>query len=140
MGGRCALGSPCVCRPWGIRWLPVFCAPVTGALAFDGWRQWPCAAYLRGCGSRVAPGWRGRMQACVWVCSWCGLFGGSGHYAVWCGTACGGRWGVAGVVVPRVGGGTGVAGVGGMGLGVRYVCAQGAVDWAGALLVMQQAV
>ena len=80
------------------------------------------------------------MRACVLVFSWSGLFGGSGQSAVWCGTACVCRWGVAGVLVPRSGGGAGLAGIGGMGLGVGYVCAKGATVWARALWVMQRAV
>ena len=42
-------------------------------------------------------------------------------------------------MVPCVGGGAILAGVAGMGSGVRYVCAEGALDWAGALWVMQRA-
>ena len=126
-GGHCALGSLCVCRPSGIWWLLVFGALVMAALAVRGRRQWRCGGCVGGRGSRVAPGWRGWTRACMWLCSWCGLFGA-------------GRLVLACVVVHRVDGGAGLAGVLGMGFGVWYVCAEGAVDWAAALWVMQRAV
>ena len=60
-----------------------------------------------GRGSWVVPRWRSRARACVWVCSWRGLMG---WWAVWAWLVC---------------------------VGVGYVCAEGAVGWAGALWAMQ---
>ena len=62
---------------------------------------------MGGRGSWVATGWRGRARARVWVCSWRGLMG---QWAVWAWLVC---------------------------VGVGYVCAEGAVGWAGALWAMQ---
>ena len=87
--------------------LPVPRAPVRGALTAGGWRQWWRGACVGGRGSWVVPGWRGREWACVWVCSWRGLMG---WWAVWAWLVC---------------------------VGVGYVCAEGAVGWAGALWAMQ---
>ena len=87
--------------------LPVPGAPVRGALTAGGWRQWWGGACVGGRGSWVVPGWRGRAWACVWVCSWRGLMG---WWAVWAWLVC---------------------------VGVGYVCAEGAVGWAGALWAMQ---
>ena len=47
---------------------------------------------------------------------------------------------MAGVVVPRVGGGARLIGVGGMGLGFGYVSGESVVDWAGPLWMMQRVV
>ena len=87
--------------------LPVSRAPVRGVLTAGGWRQWLRGACVGGRGSWVVPGWRGRAWACVWVCSWRGLMG---WWAVWAWLVC---------------------------VGVGYVCAEGAVGWAGALWAMQ---
>ena len=87
--------------------LPVSRAPVRGVLTAGGWRQWWRGACVGGRGSWVVPGWRGRAPACVPVCSWRGLMGWT---AVWAWLVC---------------------------LGVGYVCAEGAVGWAGALWAMQ---
>ena len=87
--------------------LPVPRAPVRGVLTAGGWRQWWRGACVGGRGSWVVPGWRGRAWACVWVCSWRGLMG---WWAVWAWLVC---------------------------VGVGYVCAEGAVGWAGALWAMQ---
>ena len=87
--------------------LPVPRAPVRGALTAGGWRQWWRGACVGGRGSWVVPGWRGRAWACVWVCSWRGLMG---WWAVWAWLVC---------------------------VGVRHVCAEGALGWAGALWAMQ---
>ena len=103
-----------------------------GALAVGGRRQWRCGACVGGPGSRVAtvrgvPGWPGRTQACMLVCSWCGLFlGVAGGPPFWAGrlVLAGGAW----LVVVR-----GLAGVGEMKQGVGCVCAECAVDCAGAL-------
>ena len=64
-------------------------------------------ARVGGCGSWLVSGWRGRAWACVWVCSWRGLMG---WWAVWAWLVC---------------------------VGVGYVCAEGAVGWAGAPWAMQ---
>ena len=74
----------------------------------------------------------GRERACGCVHGVGGL--GGGHPTARCGTV---RLGVAGVVVPCVGGGAGPVCVGGMGWGVGYVCAEGLVGWFGALWAMQ---
>ena len=87
--------------------LPVPRAPVRGGLTAGGWRQWWRGACVGGCGSRLVSGWRGRAWACVWVCSWRGLMG---WLAVWAWLVC---------------------------VGVGYVCAEGAVGWAGAPWAMQ---
>ena len=87
--------------------LPVPRAPVRGALTAGGWRQWWRGACVGGRASWVVPGWRGRAWACVWVCSWRGLMG---WWAVWAWLVC---------------------------VGVGYVCAEGAVGWAGALWASQ---
>ena len=87
--------------------LPVPRAPVRGGLTAGGWRQWWCGACVGGCGSWLVSGWRGRAWACVWVCSWRGLMG---WWAVWAWLVC---------------------------VGVGYVCAEGAVGWAGAPWAMQ---
>ena len=87
--------------------LPVSRAPVWGVLTAGGWRQWWHGACVGGRGSWVVPGWCGRARACVWVCSWRGLMG---WWAVWAWLVC---------------------------VGVGYVCAEGAVRWAGALWAMQ---
>ena len=86
---------------------PVPRAPVRGGLTAGGWRQWWRGACVGGCGSWLVSGWRGRAWACVWVCSWRGLMG---WWAVWAWLVC---------------------------VGVGYVCAEGAVGWAGALWAMQ---
>ena len=86
---------------------PVPRAPVRGGLTAGGWRQWWCGACVGGCGSWLVSGWRGRAWACVWVCSWRGLMG---WWAVWAWLNC---------------------------VGVGYVCAEGAVGWAGAPWAMQ---
>ena len=49
-------------------------------------------------------------------------------------------WGVAGVVVPRLGGGAGLVGAGRMGFCDWYVCAEGVVDFAKALWMMRRVV
>ena len=64
-------------------------------------------ARVGGCGSWLVSRWRGRAWACVWVCSWRGLMG---WWAVWAWLVC---------------------------VGVGYVCAEGAVGWAGAPWAMQ---
>ena len=64
-------------------------------------------ARVGGCGSWLVSGWRGRAWVCVWVCSWRGLMG---WWAVWAWLVC---------------------------VGVGYVCAEGAVGWAGAPWAMQ---
>ena len=87
--------------------LPVPRAPVRGGLTAGGWRQWSRGACVGGCGSWLVSGWRGRASACVWVCSWRGLMG---WWAVWAWLVC---------------------------VGVGYVCAEGAVGWAGAPWAMQ---
>ena len=87
--------------------LPVSKAPVQGVLTAGGWRQWWRGACVGGRGSWVVPGWRARVWACVWVCSWRGLMG---WWAVWALLFC---------------------------VGVGYVCAEGAVGWAGALWAIQ---
>ena len=87
--------------------LPVSRAPVQGVLMAGGWRQWWRGACVGGRGSWVVPGWAGRAQARVWVCSWRGLMG---WWAVWAWLVC---------------------------VGVGYVSAKGAVGWAGALWAMQ---
>ena len=74
-----------------------------GWFAAGGWR----GTRVGGRGSWVVPGWRGRAQACVWVCSWRQQMG---WWAVWAWLVC--------VVV-------------------GHVCAEGAVGWAGALWTMQ---
>ena len=87
--------------------LPVPRAPVRGGLTAGGWRQWWRGACVGGCGSWLVSWWRGRAWACVWVCS---LPGPMGWWAVWAWLVC---------------------------LGVGYVCAEGAVGWAGAPWAMQ---
>ena len=87
--------------------LPVPRAPVRGVLTAGGWRLWWRGACVGDRGSWAAPGWRGRARARVWVCSWRGLMG---WWAVWAWLVC---------------------------VGVGYVCAEGAVGWAGALWAMQ---
>ena len=87
--------------------LPVSRASVRGVLTAGGWRLWWRGACAGGRGSWVAPGWRGRARARVWVCSWRGLMG---WWAVWAWLVC---------------------------VDVGYVCAEGAVGWAGALWAMQ---
>ena len=87
--------------------LPVPRALVRGGLTAGGWRQWWRGACVGGCGSWLVSGWRGRAWACVWVCSWRGLMG---WWAVWAWLVC---------------------------VGVGYVCAEGAVGWAGAPWAMQ---
>ena len=87
--------------------LPVPGAPVQGGLTAGGWRQWWRGACVGGRGSWLVPGSRGRAWVCVWVCSWRGLMG---WWAVWAWLVC---------------------------VGVGYVCAEGAVGWAGALPAMQ---
>ena len=87
--------------------LPVPRAPVRGGLTAGGWRQWWRGACVGGCGSWLVSGWRGRAWACVWVCSWRGLMGWRAVRA----------WLVC--------------------VGVGYVCAEGAVGWAGATWAMQ---
>ena len=87
--------------------LPVPRAPVRGGLTAGGWQQWWRGARVGGCGSWLVSGWRGRAWACVWVCSWRGLMG---WWAVWAWLVC---------------------------VGVGYVCAEGAVGWAGAPWAMQ---
>ena len=87
--------------------LPVPRAPVRGGLTAGGRRQWWRGACVGGCGSWLVSGWRGRAWACVWVCSWRGLMG---WWAVWAWLVC---------------------------VGVGYVCAEGAVGWAGAPWAMQ---
>ena len=87
--------------------LPVPRAPVQGGLTAGGWRQWWRGACVGDCGSWLVSGWRGRAWACVWVCSWRGLMG---WWAVWAWLVC---------------------------VGVGYVCAEGAVGWAGAPWAMQ---
>ena len=82
-------------------------SPVRGGLTAGGWRQWWRGACVGGCGSWLVSGWRGRAWACVWVCSWRGLMG---CWAVWAWLIC---------------------------VGVGYVCAEGAVGWAGAPWAMQ---
>ena len=82
-------------------------APVQGGLTVVGWRQWWRGACVGGCGSWLVSGWRGRAWACVWVCSWRGPMG---WWAVWAWLVC---------------------------VGVGYVCAEGAVGWAGAPWAMQ---
>ena len=107
-----------------------------GALAVAARRQWRCGASVRGRGSQVATmrglsGWCGRTRACMSVCSFCGLFRGSGRSAVWRLVSAGGAWLMAwssAWVVVR-----GLAGMGGMGLGAGCVCPECGVDWAGAL-------
>ena len=86
---------------------PVSRAPVRGVLTAGGWWLWWRGACVGGRGSWVAPGWRGRALAPVRVCSWRGLMG---WWAVWAWLVC---------------------------VGVGYVCAEGAVGWAGALWAMQ---
>ena len=97
-------------------WVPCVCAGPQasgfqgagpGVLTAAGWRQWWRGACVGGRGSWVVPGWRGRARACVWVCSWRGPMG---WWAVWAWLVC---------------------------VGVGYVCAGGAVGWAGALWAMQ---
>ena len=78
-----------------------------GPQTAGGWRQWWRGACVGGRGSWVVPGWRGRAWACVWVCSWRGLMG---WWAVWAWLFC---------------------------VAVGYVCAEGAMGWAGALWAMQ---
>ena len=87
--------------------LPVPTAPVRGALTAGGLRQWWRGACVGDRGSWLVPGWRRRAWACVWVCSWRGLME---WWAVWAWLVC---------------------------VGVGYVCAEGAVGWAGALWAMQ---
>ena len=87
--------------------LPVSRAPVRGVLTAGGWRQWWRGACVGGRSSWVVPRSRGRARARVWVCSWRGLMG---WWAVWAWLVC---------------------------VGVGYVCAEGAVGWAGALWAMQ---
>ena len=87
--------------------LPVLRAPVRGGLAAGGWRQWWRGACVGGCGSWLVSGWRGQAWAFVWVCSWRGLMG---WWAVWAWLVC---------------------------VGFGYVCAEGAVGWAGAPWAMQ---
>ena len=137
--GCCALGSLCVCQPSGIRWLSIYGSSVRGALAVSGRRQWWCGACVGGCGSQIAPGGvaaHGHVCGCV---RGAGRLG-SRHSAAWCGTARGGRGGVAGFPVPRVGGGAGPVCMGEMQLCFRYVCVGGVVVWIGALWVMQRVV
>ena len=86
---------------------PVSRAPVRGVLTVGGWRLRWRGACVGGRGSWVAPGWRGRERARLWVCSWRGLIG---WWAVWAWLGC---------------------------VGVGYVCAEAAVGWAGALWAMQ---
>ena len=86
---------------------PVPRAPVWGGLTAGGWRQWWRGACVGGCGSWLVPGLRSRAWACVCVCSWRGLMG---WWAVWAWLVC---------------------------VGVGYVCAEGAVGWAGAPWAMQ---
>ena len=119
---RCRRRCGCGCRGGqGSGWLlrsgfpvcapaprfPVCRAPVRGVLTAGGWRQWWCSACVGGRGSWVVPGWRGWPWACVWVCSWRGLMG-------W--------WAVLAWLVC---------------VGAGYVCAEGAVGWAGARWAMQ---
>ena len=80
---------------------------VGGGLTAGGWRQWWRGACVGGCGPWLVSGLRGRAWACVWVCSWRGLMG---WWAVWAWLVC---------------------------VGVGYVCAEGAVGWAGAQWAMQ---
>ena len=87
--------------------LQVSRAPVRGVLTAGDWQHWWRGACVGGRGSWVVPGWRGRARACVWVCSWRGLIR---WWAVWAWLVC---------------------------VGVGYVCAGGAVGWAGALWAMQ---
>ena len=99
-----------------VLWVPCVCAGPQasgsqgagpGGLTAGGWRQWWCGACVGGCGSWLVSGWRGRAWACVWVSSWRGLMGWRAVRA----------WLVC--------------------VGVGYVCAEGAVDWAGAPWAMQ---
>ena len=87
--------------------LPVPRAPVRRGLTAGGLRQWWRGACVGGRGSWLVPGWRGRARARVWVCSWRGLMG---WWAVWAWLVC---------------------------VGVGYLCAEGAVGWAGAPWAMQ---
>ena len=130
-GGRACVGLP-VCPlfpPWPLP-LPVpysslsaglfgfvfFCFFWGGGAGWGAVRGCGCVpvsapgsqtARVGGCGSWLVSGWRGRAWACVWVCSWRGLMG---WWAVWAWLVC---------------------------VGVGYVCAEGAVGWAGAPWAMQ---
>ena len=121
MGGCCALGSPCVCRPSGIWWLSVLRGAGPGG-AGGGWFAAVVAWCLRGWSrllesARVAwPDVGVRVSVfmawAVWAVGTPPLVAGR---PVWAWLVC----------------------VVGMGRGVGYVCAEGVVGWVGALWAMQ---
>ena len=100
-------GAGVLCVGMGVCRCRLLVPRVRGGLTAGGWRQWWRGACVGGCGSWLVSGWRGRAWACVWVCSWRGVMG---WWAVWAWLVC---------------------------VGVGYVCAEGAVGWAGAPWAMQ---